>query len=134
MAFTVVYDESCALCERCAHWLAWQPRYVEVAFLAAGSPAARERFGGLPWLGSDLVVVADDGRTWIGPAAFLVCLWTTRRWRSWSFILSGPAFAPLAERFFHMVSARRGRLSFLVGPPKCDDGRCRHREVTERRV
>lgn len=126
---TVVYDEHCELCRRCRHWLEWQPRFLPMEFLAAGSPAARERYGGMPWLGLELVVVDDSDRVWIGPAAFLVCLWATRQWREWSYRLSGPLLAPMAERFFHLVSAKRGRLGALLGPAGCQDGRCRHRRV-----
>ncbi|HEY3238913.1 MAG TPA: DCC1-like thiol-disulfide oxidoreductase family protein, partial [Acidimicrobiia bacterium] len=125
---TVVYDEHCELCRRCRHWLEWQPRFVEMEFLAAGSPAARQRYGGMPWLGAELVVADDQGRVWIGPAAFLICLWATREWRAWSYRLSGPMFAPLAERFFHLVSVKRGRLVRLLRPSSCEDGRCRHHQ------
>jgi predicted DCC family thiol-disulfide oxidoreductase YuxK len=108
---TILYDENCALCRRCRDWLAGQPSHVEIELLAAGSPAARSRYGRVPWLGEELVVVDQEGRAWIGPAAFLICLWATVRYRPWSFRLSGPTFAPLAERFFHIVSSRRARFS-----------------------
>jgi predicted DCC family thiol-disulfide oxidoreductase YuxK len=117
---TVVYDETCALCRRCRDWLATEPLEIELELLAAGSPAAQDRYGTLPWLGQELVVVADDGRAWVGPAAFLTCLWATRRWRPWSYRLAGPAFAPLAERFFHAVSANRRRLGGMLESPECE--------------
>ena len=126
---TLVYDESCELCRRCRHWLEWQPKFVTMEFLAAADPAARERFGPLPWFGAELVVVDERGRTWIGPAAFLVCLWATKDWREWSYRLSGPVLAPLAERFFGAVSARRKNLSRWLAPSSCEDGNCRHRRV-----
>lgn len=116
---TVLYDETCIVCRRARDWLAGEPTHVPLHLLAAGSPAARERFGELPWRGKELVVVADDGRTWVGPAAFLTAMWCTRRYRAWSYRLSGPALAPLAERFFRAVSARRRRLGALLRDPEC---------------
>lgn len=62
-----------------------------------------------PWLGKQLVVVDDEGRTWVGPAAFLTCLWATARYRAISYTLARPALAPLAEQFFMFVSKRRDR-------------------------
>jgi predicted DCC family thiol-disulfide oxidoreductase YuxK len=106
---TVLYDESCAVCRRCRDWLLTQPCLVEVELLAAGSATARARYGGLPWLGRELVAVDEGGRAWVGPAAFITCLWATVRYRPWAYRLSGRALAPLAERFFLFVSKRRSR-------------------------
>lgn len=108
---TIVYDEHCAVCRRARDWLLTQPTFVTLELVAAGSPAARARFAGLPWLGSELVAADDDGNLWVGPAAFLTALWATRRYRSWSFRLSGEKLAPLAQSFFKMVSVRRHRWS-----------------------
>ena len=112
---TVLYDERCRFCLRCRDWLLLQPCLVEVELVPAGSAAARERFGAVPWLGTELVVVDDTGQTWIGPAAFLVCLWATVRYRAWSYRLSQPALAPHAERFFMFVSKRRDRWGAWLG-------------------
>src|SRR6266513_2435821 len=62
----ILYDEKCALCRRCRHWLEGQETFVPLEFLAAQSPVARERYGDVPWLGADLVVVDDDGNVWAG--------------------------------------------------------------------
>jgi predicted DCC family thiol-disulfide oxidoreductase YuxK len=123
----VLYDEQCPLCRRCRSWLEAQPTHVEIEFLAAGSAVARTRFGSLPWLGADLVVVDDDGNAWVGAAAFIMCLWATEQYRVWSYRLSGKALAPLAERFFHMISANRSKIGAVVGARDCPDGRCKHR-------
>ncbi len=123
----VVYDESCALCRRCRHWLEWQPTYLPLEFLTTGAAREDDRYAGVPWLGAELVVVDEAGEVWVGAAAFLVCLWATRGWRSWAYRLSGPAFAPLAERFFYAISAHRGRIStLLLSPANCPDAECRH--------
>lgn len=124
---TVIFDEQCELCRRCHEWLEQQPTYLPVGFLAAGSEEARRVYGGLPWLGADLVVVAESGDVWVGSDAFLVCLWATRAYRPWSYRLHGRALAPLANRFFHTVSSNRRSIGRFVGSRDCPDGRCRHR-------
>jgi predicted DCC family thiol-disulfide oxidoreductase YuxK len=121
---TVLYDERCAVCRRAKGWLASQPCLVEVELLPAGSPEAHARYAGLPWLGHELVAIDDEGNGWIGPAAFLTCLWATVRYRAWSYRLSGRFLAPLAERFFMMVSKRRVRWSEWLGPEDADCSWC----------
>lgn len=108
---TIVYDEQCALCRRCRDWLLSQPCLVPVELLPAGSDEAYERYGTLPWFGIELAVIDEVGRAWIGPAAFLICMWATARYRAWSYRLSSPKLAPMAERFFMMISKRRDRIS-----------------------
>jgi predicted DCC family thiol-disulfide oxidoreductase YuxK len=123
----VLYDADCPICVRCRHWLEQQPTFVTLTFMAAASDEARARFGDhLPWLGKELVVVGDRGQAWVGPAAFLVALWATKHHRRWSYVLSGPSLAPLAERFFHLVSSRRADMARFVRT-ECVDDRCRHR-------
>ncbi len=111
---TIVYDERCAVCRRARDWLLTQPTHLPIELLAAGSPAARARYGALPWLGAELVVASDTGETWIGPAAFVTALWATKRYRAWSYRISGPRLAPMAESFFRLVSKRRDRWSRFV--------------------
>jgi predicted DCC family thiol-disulfide oxidoreductase YuxK len=118
---TVLYDEKCGLCRRSRDWLLTQPCLVPVELLPSGSAEARERYGSLPWLGQELVAVDDRGRAWVGPAAFLTCLWATARYRPWAYRLAGPKLAPLAGRFFKLVSKRRDRWSAWLGrdDPDC---------------
>jgi predicted DCC family thiol-disulfide oxidoreductase YuxK len=118
---TVLYDERCAVCRRARDWLLTQPCYVEVELVASGSAVAMDRYGAVPWLGHELVAADQEGRVWIGPAAFLTCLWATVRYRPWAYRLSGPTLAPLAERFFMFISKRRDRWSAWLGP---DDASC----------
>lgn len=123
---TVLYDATCALCVRCRDFLAESASFVPLELLACQSREARERYGAVPWLGEELVVVSDEGDVWAGPAAFLVCLWALRAWRLWSYALSGPELAPLAHRFFAAISSRRRRIAAMLGPARCDDdGTCR---------
>lgn len=118
---TVLFDERCALCRRARDWLLTQPCFVEVELLPAGSAIARDRYASMPWLGRELVVVDQSGRAWVGPAAFLTCLWATVRYRSWAYRLASPTLAPLAERFFMFVTKRRDRWSGWLGreDPSC---------------
>ena len=118
---TILYDERCAVCRRCRDWLVTQPCLVEVQLLPAGSQEAKEKYGSLPWLGAELIAVNDNGDAWIGPAGFLAALWATKRYRSWSYRLSGPTLAPLAERFFWWVSKKRDRWSSWMS---ADDPEC----------
>ncbi len=122
---TVLYDESCALCVRCRDWLLTQGAYIEMDLMSCSSAEARERFGAVPWLGEELVVVSDDGDVWVGAAAFLMCLWALVEWRPWSYRLSSPTFAPLAERFFHALSSNRRMIASLLSPDDCPGGSCK---------
>jgi len=122
-ALTVLFDPGCALCQRCRSWMLGQPSYVPLTFVACTGDEARQRYGDIPWLGDELVVVSDRGAVWAGPAAFLTCLWALEDWREWSFRLAAPAFAPLAERFFHALSSRRKNLARFFDH-ECRDGRC----------
>lgn len=127
---TILYDERCTFCLRCRDWLATQPCLLPVELLAAGSSEARRRYGAMPWLGSELVVADESGRVWVGPPAFLMCLWATARYRGWSYTLSRPGYERQAERFFLYVSKRRsawGRWLDRKDPDctYCDDVRLR---------
>lgn len=119
---TVVYDGACALCVRCRDFLATSRSLVPLELLSCQSREARERFGAVPWLGEELVVVSDEGDVWIGPAAFLVAMWALADYREWSYRLSGPALAPLAERFFVAISSQRRQIASFMKKPRCEDG------------
>src|ERR1019366_6662705 len=57
---TVLYDSGCALCVRCCDWLGEQRQLVPIRMLACTSEEARSRYGAIPWLGEELVVVSDQ--------------------------------------------------------------------------
>jgi predicted DCC family thiol-disulfide oxidoreductase YuxK len=123
---TVLYDGTCALCLRCRDFLEASRTLVPLELLSCQSHEARERYGAVPWLGEELVVVSDEGDVWIGPAAFLVAMWSLADYREWSYRLSGPELAPLAERFFVAISSQRRRIATHFRKPRCDDdGVCR---------
>ena len=131
-ALTVLFDPACPLCRRCRDWMLTQPAYLPIQFVACTSDQAKATFGDIPWLGDELVVVSDTHEIWAGPAAFLTCLWALEDWREWSFRLAGPAFAPLAERFFQIVSAHKQSLSSFVGH-SCTEGTCNVRAAAGNR-
>lgn len=122
--YTVVYDDQCELCRRCRHWLATQPTLVELRFLSTSEAAAEQRYGHLPFYRVELMVISDEGHAWIGPEAFIMCLWATRRWRGLSYKISGPTFGSLAERFFHALSSKRSVVSGMLAPHRCETGTC----------
>jgi predicted DCC family thiol-disulfide oxidoreductase YuxK len=132
---TVLYDEDCQLCVRAAAWLTQQAQLVPLELVAADSPPAAKRFSRLPWRGYELCVISDAGDAWVGPAAFIMCLWALTDYREWSYRLSGDAFAPLAERFFRMLSRRRRSIAqlFRFGEDDCASGSCRTCDPTARR-
>jgi predicted DCC family thiol-disulfide oxidoreductase YuxK len=123
-ALTVLFDPQCALCRRCRAWMEQQSSYVPLVFVACTGAEARARYGDIPWLGDELIVVGDRGEVWIGPAAFLTCLWALAEWRAWSYRLAGPAFAPLAKWFFRFLSSHRTGIARFF-EHDCPGGTCR---------
>jgi predicted DCC family thiol-disulfide oxidoreductase YuxK len=123
-SLTVLFDPGCSLCQRCRTWMLQQSALVDLRFVSCTGAEARARYGDIPWLGDELVVVGDELEVWAGPAAFLVCLWALEDYREWSYRLSGTAFAPLAERFFLFVSSHRRSVATLF-THDCESGTCR---------
>lgn len=121
---TVIYDDTCEFCRRCRRWLEGQRLHVRLQYLAASDPAATARYGPADKLRQDLVVVADDGRAWVGPSAFVTLLWTTRRYRGVARRLANPALLPIARRTFHVISSNRGSINTMLQKPSCEDGAC----------
>jgi predicted DCC family thiol-disulfide oxidoreductase YuxK len=121
---TILYDASCPICVRCRDWLATQPAFVELELLPSASSEAVRRYGEVPWLGAELVVVSDEGAVWVGAAAFLVALWSLEDYREWSYRLSGDSFSKMAERFFVALSHKRKWLAGWLAHPRCTSDRC----------
>lgn len=112
---TVVYDANCPLCRRCRQWVLAQPQLVGFRFVAADEPWVVQWLGSLVPVGDELVVVDDRGATWVGPDAFIVCLWGLERYRSLAARLQRPGARGLAKRAFHLVSSGRSVASLFVG-------------------
>jgi predicted DCC family thiol-disulfide oxidoreductase YuxK len=123
-ALTVLYDGACPLCERCRDWLARSPQIVALDLVDCRSPDARRRFGRVPGLGAELVVVDARGRYWVGPAAFVMCLWALRGWRAVASLLVLAPLLPLTIAAFTWLSHHRGALGRFFGGPACSAGHC----------
>ena len=74
---TVLYDSQCPVCRRARSWVAGQVTLVPIEFVAAGSPAAQERFPHLDHGStlSDITVLDDEGRFYRGDTAWIMVLW-----------------------------------------------------------
>lgn len=118
----VFYDALCPVCVRCKEWLESSAQHVPLSLHDCRGPLARARAAELPWLGHELVVVNERGEVWIGPRAFLVCLWALRAWRLTAELLASELAWPLAETVFEQLSEHRGALASLVGASPCHDG------------
>lgn len=113
----VLYDSECALCRRCRDWLARQPRWIELEFVALQSPDPARRFRGIEALGpaEQLLVVSDTGAVYRGSQAWIMCLYALPGYRAWAQRLATPALLPWARRVCELVSQNRLHLSrFLL--------------------
>ena len=97
---------------------------MPLAFVACTGAEARARYGDIPWLGDELIVVGDGGEVWVGPAAFLTCLWALVEWREWSYRLAGPGVRAAREVVFRFLSSHRSGIARLF-EHECADGTCR---------
>lgn len=109
---TVLYDIRCALCRRARSWLEKQAKYVPLEFVAAGSQDTRRRFPGLDHDNTlvDLTVVGINGEVYYGAKAWLMCLWSLRKYRALSLRLATPELMPTAKRAIAWVSRNRLRI------------------------
>lgn len=113
---TIFHDPDCGLCANFKRWLITQESYPTLQFIPYNSDKARARLPIIDELdgGEEIIVLADDGRWWQGPAAWLTCLWALRSYREWSFRLATPALLPTVERFCHLLSENRLKASHLL--------------------
>ena len=129
-SLTVVFDGECLLCRRSVHWLAEQNQSVPIRSIPASSPEAVERFGDIPDYGNDMIVAADDGRTWIGPPdAYLVVMWALPRLRPLSYLLAIRPLKPLVRRVFQLVTGNRRVIGGLLGE-SCERCATKPRELS----
>ena len=113
---TIFHDPNCGLCANFKRWLITQESFPTLQFIPYNSEKARQRFPIIDDLnaGGEIVVMADDGRWWQGPPAWLTCLWALKRYREWSFRLATPALLPTVEKLCHLLSENRLQVSHLL--------------------
>lgn len=106
---TVLYDESCGLCRRARSWLERQRQFVRLDFVAAGSEEARSRYPDLDHEASlvDLTVVADSGEIYLGPKAWILCLWALEGYRQTALTMRSPGAWWAARRLITSISRNR---------------------------
>ena len=115
-ALTVVYDGDCLLCRRSVHWLQDQRQSVPIEILPSASGEAIARFGHIESYGDDMIVAADDGRTWIGPPdAYLVVMWAVPVLKPLSYLLSIGGLKPVVGRVFQLVTGNRQAIGGWFG-------------------
>ena len=147
LGLTVLYDARCGLCAFVREWLGRQRQLVPLEFVAAGSGEAQQRFPSLDHRATleEITVVGDGGQVYLGPAAWVVCLWALREHRPLAHRLSTPAGARLARGAVLAAAKWRGahaggdggsraelegwtydrRHGWLYRPPGgCDTGTC----------
>ena len=105
----VLFDSSCELCQRARRWLASEPAYVPLEFVAAQSAEARERFPTLDHSRTleQLTVIADDRQVYRGERAWVMCLWALKRYRSNALFFSSTIGLAFAKDFVSLVSRNR---------------------------
>jgi predicted DCC family thiol-disulfide oxidoreductase YuxK len=113
-ALTVLYDAGCPLCARFRDWLVRQPTLVPLRLVPAGSDQARALFPTLDHARTlrEITVVGDDGAVWTNEHAWVMCLWSTRRFRGMAERLALPAWLPMAKG----AAATAAGLRHLMAP------------------
>ena len=117
----VLYDDECALCQRCLSWLGAQPAFLELRFIPLGAAETECRFPGIEQFHprEQLLVVSDQGDVYQGSHAWIMCLYALREYREWSQRLASPLLLPWARRVCQLVS--ENRLSLSIWMRRLDD-------------
>jgi predicted DCC family thiol-disulfide oxidoreductase YuxK len=112
----VLFDADCELCVRCRNWLAQQPAFVPLVFIAFQSGEARRRFRGIGALkpGEQLLVISDEDAVYCGAHAWIMCLWALENYREHAQRLAHPALLPLAKLVCELLSRNRLFLSNVL--------------------
>ena len=120
---TVLTDSECSLCRQCRAWLSSQYLLVPIEFLSVGSPEAVARYQSAGNQRNVLIVADEYGRLWMGPDAFVMCLWATDRYRTWAHWAARPGWRVIARHLFKSVSSNRHRISHMMSGT-CSDETC----------
>ena len=124
-SLTIYYDDVCAMCVRCRGWMEAQPAMFPVRFVSCHSTAALTlRARGVDAIGRELVVVDDEGNVFIGPDAFIVCLWALAELRELAITLSDGIPGFLARRFFGVVERHRRWIGATFLQAICEGDAC----------
>jgi len=123
-SLTVLYDGACPFCVRCRDWLARSRQRIPLRLIDLHSMDARRVYGRVPGDGRELVVVDDAGRYWIGPAAFVMCLWALERWAGVAWFALLAPIRPIAVAFFVLLRMNRKTAAAMLGLPACTEGHC----------
>jgi predicted DCC family thiol-disulfide oxidoreductase YuxK len=110
----VLYDARCGVCSRLRQWMLHQPAFVHFEFVPAHSERARRLFPSLDHGRSELMVVTDGGEVYIDDAAWLMCLWSLREYRSWSYRFARGPLRPFARAAWDFLSANRQTLAQML--------------------
>jgi predicted DCC family thiol-disulfide oxidoreductase YuxK len=125
MRLVLLYDAECAVCVRCRELVEAREHLVPIRFVACRSPEARARYGAIPFLVHELVVVDDDsGDWWAGSAAFAMTLWALASYRWLAELLLAPELLGVTDATFSWFSAHRADLGWILGAPSCNNGAC----------
>ena len=95
---------------------------MPIGFVASSNKDAVHRLGLDPAIvpvGDELVVVGHTSAgepelVWVGPDAFITCLWALAEHRELAARLQRPAMRPVAKRAFHALSLGRGSISSAI--------------------
>lgn len=125
---TLIYDDSCEFCQRCANWLKVQTLRVPMTFLPASTARAHKLYSNEAWFKQKLAVIDEHGCAWIDSPAFVMCLWATKRYRRIAGHLGDGSLEVIARRFFSTLSSNRQRLNRMLGgaapTAACTSGAC----------
>lgn len=123
-ALTVLYDGACPFCVRCRDWLAGSQQRIPLRLLDVHGEVAQRSYGRIAGDGRELVVIDDGGRYWVGPAAFLMCMWALERWADLAWFALLAPVRPFAVAFFKILSSERTTIATVLGMPTCAAGHC----------
>ena len=109
----VLFDAQCELCVRCRNWLAKQPTFVPLSFIALQSTKAERRFPGIDALkpSEQLLVISNEGSVYRGAHAWIMCLWALQNYREYAQRLAHPILLPFARIVCELLSRNRFFLS-----------------------
>ena len=112
----VLYDARCGICSRLRLWIFNQPALVAYEFVPAGSERARRLFPALDDAAElqELVVVTDGGEVYIDDAAWIICLWGLREYRTWSYRFARGPLRPFARAAWDFLSSNRRQLAQML--------------------